>query len=170
MLEAILAAVALLLVYAGISDFRERRIPNWIPLSIFALYAAFLAGQYLLELPSPALPLLGSLGVGAGVAVVFGALFALKYLGGGDVKLIAAMGFWAGPGLILPFLLLMALSGGILALGFLAFDWASKKASGGQKGAPSSNRERKKLKIPYGIAIAAAGLFVVNNILTFLLA
>lgn len=169
-LEAIAIAVAGLLIYAAVSDWRSRRIPNWIPLAIFALYGAFLAGQYALGLPVPVLPVWPSLAVGGAVAVVVGVLFALNYLGGGDVKLIAALGFWAGPAWILPFLLVMALAGGVLALGYLALSRLPKRAPGDGRGPSTSNGERKQLKIPYGIAIAAAGLFVVNNILTFLLA
>ena len=169
-LQVILVTVGLLLAAAAYFDWRSRRIPNWIPLSIFALYGAFLAVQYGFDLPGQPLALWPSLAVGLGVALVFALLFALNYIGGGDVKLIAAMGFWAGWEGILPFLLLMALSGGVLALGYLALDRLRKKAEDGGSGANSSKSERKKLKIPYGIAIAIAGLFVVNNILTFLLA
>jgi len=170
LLEGILVVVALLLVAAAYFDLRERRIPNAIPIAIFALYAAFLAAQFALGLPSPPIPVWTSLGVGAGVTLVFALLFALNYIGGGDVKLIAALGFWAGPGGILPFLLVMALAGGVVALAYIALGRLPKKAGGGSAGGPGSKNERKKLKIPYGIAIAVAGLFVVNNILTFLLA
>lgn len=166
---AIVGAVGALLVAAAIYDFRTLRIPNWISLSVFLLYLAFLAAQELLSVPAAPLPLWSSLAVGAGVAAVFAGLFALNLLGGGDVKLVAALGFWAGPYQILPFFLVMAVAGGVLALGYLVL---SRRRTPGRAGtgADSSKNERKQMKIPYGIAIAVAGLFVVNNILTFLLA
>ncbi|HXV73464.1 MAG TPA: hypothetical protein VD713_01915, partial [Sphingomonadales bacterium] len=63
-----------------------------------------------------------------------------------------------------------ALTGGALALIYLGAARSGIKAANGAVEPAASKNERKKVKIPYGIAIALAGLFVVNNILTFLLA
>jgi prepilin peptidase CpaA len=168
-LGAILIAVAALLVFAAFSDWRSRRIPNWIPLAIFALYGAFLAVQYVAG-KVPVLPIWSSLAVGAGVTAAGMVLFALNYLGGGDVKLAAALGFWAGPSQIVSFFLVMAIAGGVLAMVYLVLSYRGRAP--GHPGAEtgSSKTERKEMKIPYGIAVAVAGLFIVNNILTFLLA
>lgn len=83
-------ATILLVALAAVWDFRQRRIPNWLTLSAIPLgvfwntWAGGLAG------------LQSSL---AGFAVGFGLLFILFAIGGGgggDVKLMGALGAWVG--------------------------------------------------------------------------
>ncbi|MCH8348165.1 MAG: prepilin peptidase, partial [Proteobacteria bacterium] len=112
----ILLGVGGLLVWAAVSDFKSRIIPNWIPLTIFILFGGFLAIQAVSGVSEPVLPILPSLAAGFGVLVIFTILFALNMIGGGDVKLIAAISFWAGLAYVAEFLVIMALSGGVLAL------------------------------------------------------
>jgi prepilin peptidase CpaA len=84
------APLGVLLVWAAATDVRTRRIPNWLTLGlIFAgvargiVFGSDGAGPALLgTLAGAALPLL---------------LFILHALGGGDVKLFAAVGSWIGP-------------------------------------------------------------------------
>ncbi|HXV73806.1 MAG TPA: hypothetical protein VD713_03660, partial [Sphingomonadales bacterium] len=76
-LVLMLVAVAVLLVVAGALDLRSRRIPNWIPLSLFSLYLLFLATQYLFDFPVEPLHPIPSFTVGTAVAVLFALLFAL---------------------------------------------------------------------------------------------
>src|SRR5262249_47283506 len=80
-----------LLVWAAIQDFRARRIPNWLTLNLAAggLLASLLSPH---ALAAPASSILGLL-AGLGIALV---LFSLGALGGGDVKLLAAIGAWVG--------------------------------------------------------------------------
>ena len=81
---------ALLLLAAGI-DLRERRIPNWLTASIAigGLLRGFMAHSGI----TPGMSLLG---FGAGFALPL-VLFMLNAVGGGDVKLLAAVGAWIGP-------------------------------------------------------------------------
>ena len=90
-------------------DLRTRRIPNGLTLGAAALALAFHAID-------------GGLGgVGTSVAgwLVGGALlvplFWLGGMGGGDVKLLAALGAWVGPGEVFWVALCSAIAGGVLA-------------------------------------------------------
>lgn len=161
--------VALLLVLAGVIDFRSRVIPNWICLSIFFLYLTFLLAQQLFVFPIEPLKPLSSMAVGTMVGVVFSLLFFLKKLGGGDVKLITATAFWAGLEGITLFLLVMALSGGVIALVYLGIAKMKKtRQNDAIKG--SAKVSTSSVDIPYGIAIAVSGLLCIKTLLTSLMA
>ena len=68
-------------------------------------------------------------------------------MGGGDVKLIAALGLWFPPNNMINLLVIMSIFGGILTLAMLIHHRITRKS-----GRP---------EIPYGIAISAAGLWVI---------
>jgi prepilin peptidase CpaA len=89
---------------------------------------------------------------GAIVFAVLAVAFYTGMMGGGDVKLAAALALWFTPANTLKFLMLMAIVGGLLTFGILVWHRAKKNA-----GRP---------KIPYGVAIAAGALFVLAPILT----
>jgi prepilin peptidase CpaA len=89
-LISILPLLVLLLVAAGI-DLRSRRIPNWLNLTL--LTAGLIQSFTALHTISPGQATLGIL---AGFGLTF-VLFAMGALGGGDVKLLAAVGAWTGP-------------------------------------------------------------------------
>lgn len=96
---------------ATVTDLKAARIPN--VLTMTSAVAGILAHA---ALPggSGAATSLG--GAAAGLAVFF-PFFALGGLGGGDVKLMAALGAWLGwPG-ILSLALYAAVAGGVLAVG-----------------------------------------------------
>lgn len=104
-------AAALVVALAGcVTDLRSRRIPNALTFGA----AAGAAGYYL--------SLAGLSGFGWSLAgwlvggLMFLPLFALRGLGGGDVKLMAALGAWVGPGAVVWLALYAALAGGIFAL------------------------------------------------------
>jgi prepilin peptidase CpaA len=80
---------------------------------------------------------------------VFAAMFARKWMGGGDVKLLTALALWIEPTWFLQLLIMMALVGGLLTLVMGAWHIA--------------RRQRDRLAIPYGVAIAAAGLWVLGT-------
>jgi prepilin peptidase CpaA len=81
----------MLLVVATAMDIHARRIPNWLTLGL-----AF-AGLAQSFLPwSTVGPLASFLGLLTGFTLLF-FLFALGAVGGGDVKLLAAVGAWMGP-------------------------------------------------------------------------
>jgi prepilin peptidase CpaA len=90
------------------------------------------------------------LAVGAGLFLIGAALFAVGAIGGGDVKLVAAVGAWVGLHGLPSFLVVMALLGGALALLQLA---------GGRLGGAGGWLAPER-GVPYGVAIALAGLLV----------
>lgn len=109
-----LAALALALI-AGIFDFRSRRIPNW--LSVTGFVAGLLINGYLAGLPGIKTSL-----IGLGLALLFYLpLFLLRAMGGGDVKLMAALGSMVGPDAWLIIFVLTALLGGIVAVALLLY-------------------------------------------------
>jgi prepilin peptidase CpaA len=115
-LEAILMAVVL---SAAVYDVRYRRIPNWI--SVCGVLAG-LAMNTFLTFDSPARwsGLVSSLeGFGLGFGVYF-ALYALRAMGAGDVKLMAAVGAIVGPANWFAIFLITAITGGIMALILIA--------------------------------------------------
>jgi prepilin peptidase CpaA len=95
---------------AALTDLRTRRIPNLIP-SVLAAAALFLHAR----------EGWGSLAISAAVCVaVFLAgtvLFSLNFIGGGDVKLIAAAAATLGWPQSLPFLLCTIFAGALLGIG-----------------------------------------------------
>ena len=99
-----------MLILAAITDLRERRIPNWLNAGVAGLYPV-----YLLLSPVPvAWP--AALAVSLLVGLVGLALFARELVGGGDVKLIAALSLWAGVDQFVLFALVTTLTGGIVGL------------------------------------------------------
>ena len=94
-------------------DFSFYRIPNILVFAIIVLY--FCTVPFLVDLNE----LIFSVGIFAGVLAVGFALFFFGIFGGGDAKYLAACAMWAGPEHILPFLLIVSFSGGVLALSYL---------------------------------------------------
>jgi prepilin peptidase CpaA len=99
-----------MVVTSAIYDYRWRRIPNWLTLP------GALAGLLL----NAALFGLAGLGgsakaLGYGFAVYF-VLYLLRALGAGDVKLMAAVSAFAGPGRWFTIFILTSLIGGVTAL------------------------------------------------------
>jgi prepilin peptidase CpaA len=98
------------LVWAAAEDVVSRRIRNALAFSLLA------AGVTQSFLPLHTVTPLASLyGVLAGFGLVF-VLFALGGMGGGDVKLMAAVGAWLGPAGILNVFLVAAVFGMVVVL------------------------------------------------------
>jgi prepilin peptidase CpaA len=95
---------------AAAFDLRSREVPDWVALVLLGW--AVVATGFRLH-PVGWLALLAGLGAGLGLSV---ALFALGGLGGGDVKLTAALGAALGLWDLLAVLLCTGLAGGVLAL------------------------------------------------------
>jgi len=104
------AAVIVLSALACITDWRSRRIPNLLTFGASA--AAFVFWGFSAGLPGLAQSLAGW-AVGC---ALFLPVFLLRGMGGGDVKLLAAIGAWLGPGLVLWVALYAAVAGGVLAV------------------------------------------------------
>lgn len=156
---ACLALVAALLVGAGAQDLRSMQIANGFSLAIAGLFVAWAAiglvgGQMSLE------DLALSLGCGVAMFGAGAAAFALGALGGGDVKLLAAISLFAGPQRLPGFLIITAIAGGLLGLAILAGAPIGRPAVAGA----GTLRARLRGGLPYGPAIAAGGLWVAASL------
>ena len=104
------AAVLLVGVAACVTDFRSRRIPN--VLTFGASVAAFAFWAYSGGLTGLGFSVAGWL-VGC---LLFLPWFLLRGMGAGDVKLLAALGAWVGPGTAVWIALYAAVAGGVFAV------------------------------------------------------
>lgn len=137
-------ALLLLLLLAGIEDARTREIANGKNAAI-----ALLALPWWWANGLGGIDIAWQVGVALIVFALFFAAFQLGQMGGGDVKMIAALALWLPPGAVLSMLMVMSLLGGVLTLLFLADRWWRRAA--------------QVAEIPYGIAIAIAGMLAIAN-------
>jgi len=93
-------------------------------------------------------------------------LFALGWIGGGDAKLAAATTLWLGFGLTLPYLVYAGLAGGVLTLVILMLRRIPLTPFIARH-AWLERLHDAKSGIPYGIALAAAGLMTYSNTAIF---
>lgn len=139
------------LVWAAASDFFRYLIPNRACILI--------VGAYLLALP--ALPLsawLGGLGVGIAALALGTILFARGWVGGGDVKLAAALSLWAGPALLSGFAFVTSLAGAALAVAMLSPLRRLMPRPAGETLA-----EGLRQPMPFGVPLAAGGGWVLTQ-------
>jgi prepilin peptidase CpaA len=97
---------------ATITDFRSRKIPNWL---VFPFMLSGIAVSTFLHGFSGAGSSFRGMALGAAVC---GVLAYLHALGMGDLKLCAAIGAWIGPCQLVNALVLTGLAGGVFALGW----------------------------------------------------
>lgn len=150
-----LIALAGLLIAAAWQDMRTLHIGNGLSIAIVALFVGWaviglIAGSYTL------LAFGLSIACAAGLFAVGVAAFAAGILGGGDVKILAAVGLFAGPAQVVDLLLVTALAGGLLGIAVLA------GAPIGPVSTPGEAALRRRL--PYGPAIAVGGLWVASRL------
>ena len=165
-----LAGFLIMLGLAAFKDLAERRIPNPLTGGLAALYPV-----YVLVSPTPVVwP--AALGLAVVVFVIGLGLFARELIGGGDVKLIAALSLWAGPEQFVWFMLVTTLAGGALSLislwyrrwgGLIGAHLATfGLATAGSRipalpDAPSEQPAARSTTLPYGVAIAAGGIAII---------
>lgn len=154
----VLAAASVLLLpalvlTAAASDVATFRIPNWIPLALIAAFplAALAAG---LSLPAVGV----HLAVAAAALALGMAMFALRWMGGGDAKLFAAVALWMGWPATLTFVGAAALAGGALAILLLSLRSAAVRPLVLTGPRWVSRLADPAEAIPYGVAIAAGAL------------
>jgi prepilin peptidase CpaA len=154
---------------ATVTDLRSRRIPNWLVLPFLALgpvVSCLSHGWHGLEQ--------SLLGVLTAIAVM-GIFCYLGGMGMGDLKLCAAVGAWIGPSQLFAALVVMALVGGVMAVGWALAGGFLKEALRGMGDLLSGFRKRGlrphdtlvldnplTRKMPYAPAIA------IGTILSFL--
>ena len=142
---ALPVVLGILLVSAGLQDIRMREISNAKNAAIALLAPVWWVSIGLDPWPGMAIQLGGALIV---FAIFIGA-FALGQMGGGDVKLIGALALWLTPLKLLDMLMAMAIAGGVLTLAFLVDRrW---------------HRREGPVEVPYGVAIAIAGLLALRE-------
>ena len=142
-----------LCLFAALHDVNSLTIPNWLNLTIAALFvpAAVFSGL-------PMEILFGHVLAGLAAFVIGFALFAFRVFGGGDAKMIPAVMLWIGPSASLEFVFTMALVGGACALLIvLVRNTVPAAVVPGPIRAPFE----EKAGVPYGVAIAA-GAFVAS--------
>lgn len=142
--DFLLVALAAALIVAAFTDIRRRQIDNWLNAAIALGAPLFWWASGMALWPDVAI----QLGIASATFAVLAALFAFGAMGGGDVKLLTALALWIQPAPFLDLLLIMALVGGLLTIVLGAWHIA--------------RRQRDKLAIPYGVAIAFAGLWVLG--------
>ena len=140
--ELLILGLAATLVVAAVVDMRTYTISNRLNLAIAASAPLFWWSIQLPVWPHAA----AQAAVAAGVFGLLAAAFYAGMMGGGDVKLAAALSLWFSPASTLKFLVIMSIAGGLLTLVLLAVH-----RSRGKEGKP---------KIPYGVAIAVGGLAI----------
>lgn len=142
---ALMAVLGLLMIAAAISDLRSRSISNELNAAMALLAIPFWIATGLS--PWPDMPI--QFGAALAAFLVFAGLFAIGAMGGGDVKMIGAVMLWVPLPLFMPTLTVMAIGGGILSAVMLIH----------MKLRPSD----KAPEVPYGVAIAAAGLWALHQ-------
>ena len=144
----LLIALAIALGVAALTDVRRRQIDNWLTGAIALAAPLFwwanpeiqwidVAWQVGFALMA-AMVLIGIYALGHAMGVVI--------LGGGDIKLLGALALWLPPLLFANLLIIMGAVGGIMAVGFGVRRGVFKPKTPGV--------------LPYGVAIAAGGLWV----------
>lgn len=149
-------------IAAGVWDLRSRRIPNWLTLG------ALVAGL-VLQAARPGWSGLASGLAGAGVALAICIpLFALRALGGGDVKLMAAAGVMTGASHFVTLFVVNAVAGGVAALAVALLRarlWRTLRNVGALLGALASGRtphsDRPELDIanPEALTLPRGAIF-----------
>jgi len=148
-----------LFAVAAYGDVRTRRIPNELALGVGAL------GLLRMMLAGDSSAPLYTLGAAAVVFAVAFLLFRRDLVGGGDVKLLTAAALLIGYHDLLGFLFLMSLCGAFVSLAMLTADKLGPMLRHSPRPAmlpvPENSRGTPgRLSVPYGVAIAAAGIVI----------
>ena len=141
--DLLTAALALLLLVAALIDLRTFTISNRLVVAVALLAPLYWWSAGVPWWPDAALRVAVAVAVFAGLAVTF----YLGMMGGGDVKLAAALALWFAPRATLEFLIVMSLAGGVLTVAVAVIHKVRAR-----EGRP---------EVPYGVAIAFGGIWTV---------
>ena len=160
-----LVGAVLVALMGAVIDVRSARIPN--RLTYTALVAALMLRTAVLGLSGLKSGALGMLVAGG----LFLLLFVLGAMGGGDMKLMAAVGAWVGSTQVMMLILTAALAGGVLAIGRMIFSKAVgqtlrnimhliyyRLTSGLQPHPELNVQSSGAQRVPFGVAIAVGAL------------
>ena len=151
---------------AAVMDVQQRRIPNWLT------YPAIVGGA-LLRLYffgwTGLLTAIGGCLLAASIVYLF---YAVRAMGAGDLKLLAALGSIVGPHNALTVLAATGIGGGVLALVYVAYRGRMRSTLsnvgavmkfhvwGGLQPHPELNLDNPDaLRMPYGLAIAVGATY-----------
>jgi prepilin peptidase CpaA len=140
--EILLLGLAALLVVAAVIDVRTFTISNRLNATVALCAPLYWLSVALSPWPGMAIQIAGGITV---FTILAGAFYA-GMMGGGDVKLAAALALWFPPDGTMKFLILMSLAGGALTLIILAIH--------------RLRRRQGRPEIPYGVAIAFGALAI----------
>ncbi len=141
----LLGVLACMLVTAAVTDLRERIISNRLNLAIALTAPLYWWASGIGLWPDVGIQLL----LGIIIFALFAGLFALGMMGGGDVKMLAALALWFPWQALLSLLFIMALIGGVVTVVTVIHHRVSRKI-----GQP---------EVPYGVAISLAALWLVGE-------
>ena len=140
----LLGMLAIALLTAAFTDMKRRQIDNSLNAAVAATAPLYWWAAGLALWPDVA----QQVGFALLVSAALIGMWSLRLIGGGDIKLLAALALWLAPTTYLTMIVIMALAGGILTILIAGFHVAF--------------RRQGKPMIPYGIAIAAGGLWVLG--------
>lgn len=143
--DFLIAILGVALVGAAVGDLRTRTIPNWLNAGIALLAIPFWWFTGLELWPDVAL----QIGIAALVFLLFAIAFHVGAMGGGDVKMAAAIALWLPLVLVVKLIVIMSLAGGVLTLIMLIRHRLAKA--------------EHVLEIPYGVAIAFGACWVLGE-------
>ena len=162
----VLATLALFIFPFGMAvsaayDLLTMTIPNRLVLGL-------VVGFFVVALPTGVpLPEIGvNILIALAVLVVGFIFFARGWIGGGDAKLAAATTLWLGLHLTVPYLVYAAFGGGILTLAILGLRQMPMMPIISRYAWLERLHDRSS-GVPYGIALAAAGLLTFSSTTIF---
>jgi prepilin peptidase CpaA len=159
-------SIFVVLVIATAWDIATRRIPNW-------LVVPFLAAGLVTGVVHQGLHGLITSLAGVGVAALMvGPICWLRGMGMGDLKLCAAIGAWIGPGQVFFALVITALAGGLIGVGYAAcqkslgrsLDRTGNLITGVLR---SSTRHAASLDNPAALSIPYAPAIAIGTVFAF---
>lgn len=136
----LLSTLAIALLFAAFTDLRRREIDNWLTAAI-----ALAAPLFWLASGTGLLDVGFQLALAAITFLFMAALFALRGMGGGDVKLLTAIALWVPPIPYVTLIVVMAVAGALVTVAAVAWH--------------IGHRREGRTQVPYGVAISAAGLW-----------
>jgi prepilin peptidase CpaA len=157
------ALVALYTAIAAVLDYRTRKIPNWLTVS-----AAIVGLAYHTLAPAG----LGPVAALAGFAIGFALLLLPAVLGGGgmgDVKLLAALGAWLGPLLILASFGLATVLAAFAAVAIITTSALAHVYASPGLHLPLASTPNKRRVLPFAVPVAVStwlilGWMLVRNV------
>lgn len=151
---AVLMLFPALMIFAAVSDLFTMTISNRVSIALAVIFVplALLTGMPLADVGL-------HLALGFAILVLTFSMFAFGWIGGGDAKLAAATAIWVGWDRLADYGLDAALTGGLLTLCILQLRrWPLPAWAHSVQWLPRLHD--RNAGVPYGIALAAAGLFV----------